>query len=123
MKKRGFTLVEMLGVMTILAVIFALLYPNIMHMLDKSKAEDYEEYRSNIQLAAEAYVTSNNLDSNLVNVGDKVSVTYSDLLNSGFLSSKIVNPKTGVGVGDEPNVKVTITLTSNNTYEYTIEEG
>lgn len=123
MKKRGFTLVEMLGVVTILAVIFALLYPNIMNMLDKSKSDDYDEYRSNIHLSAEAYITSNGLDSSLINTGDKISITFEDLLKSGFLSSKVVNPKTGVSVGNEPSVKIIITLTENNTYEYTIEEG
>ena len=58
MKNKGFTLVEMLGVMTLLAVIFALVYPNIMNMMEKGKENEYKEYESNVFLATEAYVNA-----------------------------------------------------------------
>ena len=36
---------------------------------------------------------------------------------------EVINPKTGVSVGDKPNNKITVILNENNTYEYSIEEG
>lgn len=124
MKRKGFTLVEMLGVIALLAVIFALLYPNVMHMLEKGKNADYEEYKDNVFLAAEAYVNSNVDTSELDEVGESVSITYSDLLYSGFLSSKIVNSKTGKTVATEASdgYKVVVTVSSDRTFIYTIEQ-
>lgn len=122
MKNKGFTLVEMLGVMTLLVVIFAFIYPNVIQMLEKGKETDYAEYESSVFLATEAYVNSDTtLSSQLVNEGDSVFVTYSDLLTSGFLSSKLVNPKTNKSAGNESDKKVTITVTKDKTFTYTIE--
>ncbi len=123
MKKKGFTLVEMLGVMALLAIIFALLYPNVMHMLENGKNVDYEEYKDNVFLATEAYITSSYNPTPLTNVGDTTSVEYKTLLNNGFLSSKVVNPKTGDTVATEAGNgrKVKVTLESDKTFTYTIE--
>lgn len=125
MKKRGFTLVEMLGVMTLLAVIFALIYPNITNMLEKGKENEIKEYESNIFLATEAYINSDkNLSSQLINEGDEISVNFNVLLQSGYLSSNIVDPKTGESVTQNPsNKKVTVTVTNKKfIYSITSEE-
>ena len=123
MKREGFTLVEMLGVIALLAVIFALLYPNVMHMLENGKSSDYEEYKDNIFLATEAYINSNVDVSELDEVGESISITYSDLLYSGFMSSKIVNPKTGKTVATEAldGYKVVVTVSSDKSFIYVIE--
>lgn len=122
MKNKGFTLVEMLGVMTLLVVIFAFIYPNVIQMLEKGKETDYAEYENSVFLATEAYVNSDTtLSSQLVNEGDSVSVTYSDLLTNGFLSSKLVNPKTNKSAGNESAKKVTITVAKDKMFTYTIE--
>ena len=122
MKNKGFTLVEMLGVMTLLVVIFAFIYPNVIHMLEKGKETDYMKYESSVFLATEAYVNSDTtLSSQLVNEGDSLSITYSDLLTNGFLSSKLVNPKTNKSAGNEPDKVVTITVAKDKTFIYTIE--
>ena len=122
MKNKGFTLIEMLGVMTLLVVIFAFIYPNVIHMLEKGKETDYAEYESSVFLAAEAYVNSDTtLSSQLVNEGDSISITYSTLLTNGFLSSKLVNPKTNKAAGNEPDTVVTITVAKDKTFTYTIE--
>lgn len=122
MKSKGFTLVEMLGVMTLLVIIFAFIYPNVMHMLEKGKENEYVEYENSIFLATEAYVNSNtDLSSQLLNEGDSISVTYSDLLQNGFLSSKLVNPKSNKSTGSEPSKVITVTVSKNKTFTYTIE--
>ena len=124
MKNKGFTIVEMLGVMTLLAIIFAFLYPNIMHMLEGGKGTDYENYKNNVFLATEAYVNSDStISASLINEGDTTTVTYQDLLQSGFLSTKVVNPKTGDSVASEASngTKVIITVLSDKTFDYTIE--
>lgn len=124
MEKRGFTLTEMLGVMTLLVVIFALIYPNVINMMEKSKQSEYEEYLSNVYLATEAYINSNNeISSLLSDVGSTVKVTFSDLLASGYLNSKLVDPKTNERTSSNPSVEVVITVAKDKTFEYSIKES
>ena len=124
MKKRGFTLTEMLGVMTLLVVIFALIYPNVMNMMEKSKQSEYEEYLSNVYLATEAYINSNNeISSLLSDVGSEVTVSFSDLLASGYLNSKLVDPKTNKKTSSNPTVEVVITVAKDRTFTYSIKES
>jgi len=124
MKTRGFTLTEILGVMTLLAVIFALIYPNVMNMMEKSKETEYEEYLSNVYLATEAYVNSNTSISSLLSEpGNTTTVTFSELLSSGYLSSKLVNPRTGEIVATNASLKkVIVTIGSDKKFTYSIEE-
>ena len=123
MKNKGFTLVEILGVMTLLAVIFALVYPNVIHMLDQGKQAEYEEYQNDIFLATEAYLNSDvSMSSSLNGVGDEVSIPFVTLLESGFLSSSIVDPRTGHNVVEQANDKrVIVTKVADGTFSYSID--
>ena len=121
MKNKGFTLVEILGVMTLLGIIFALIYPNVMHMMEQAKQNEYEEYQDNIFLAAEAYVNANTtLASTLDSEGKTVNITYGELLENGYLSSKIVEPDSGKTVADLSAKTVTITV-KNKKFVYSIQ--
>lgn len=119
MKNKGFTLIEMLGVMTLLAIIFALIYPNAMEMLDKSKKQDYIEYERTIILATEAYINTND-DISMPATGNTVTVTFSDLMNSNYLSTNVMDPKTKKLVSSVPETKVKISVDTNGEYVYTI---
>ena len=122
MKNKGFTLVEMLGVMTLLAIIFALVYPNVIKMLEKGKTEDYSVFENNVYLAAETYVnSSNDISKQLVNTNDQVTITFGQLMEKGYLSSEIVDPRTGNSIKEEPGYLVIVTLNANKTYRYKIE--
>lgn len=122
MKRKGFTLIELLGVMTLLAIIFAFVYPNIIQMLDKGKESEYVEYESSVFLAAEAYVNSNTTLSNqLTNEGDSISISYSVLLENGFLNSKLTDPRTGQTVISLATNKVKVTVAKDKTFTYSIE--
>ena len=57
--KKGFTLVELLIVITILAIIMALAVPNIMKMGTKMKDRGYKSKAELIEKAAVNYVSSN----------------------------------------------------------------
>lgn len=121
MRNKGFTLVEMLGVMTLLVVIFAFIYPNVINMLESGKKNEYEEYESSVFLATEAYVNSNaTLSSQLIKEGDHVSIMYAELLQNGFLSSKLVNPRTNKTTGSESNKMVVVTVAKDKSFVYTI---
>lgn len=122
MKDKGFTLVEMLGVMTLLAIIFALVYPNAMEMLEKGKKQDYVEYEKTIELATEAYINASSSLS-MPTAGSSVSVKFSELMNNGYLSTNVINPKTKKTVLDTPNIEVTVSRGIDGKISYTLSEG
>ena len=123
MKNKGFTLTEMLGVMTLLVVIFAVIYPNVMNMMEEGKESEYEEYLNNVYLATEAYANAYTSVSSTLNLpGDSATVTFSDLLTSGYLSTKLVDPKSGeTVVTNAGNKKVIITVAKDKTFTYSME--
>jgi len=123
MNKKGFTLTEILGVMTLLAVIFAFVFPNVMNMMEQGKETEYEEYLSNVYLSAEAYVNSDSTLSTKLSTDKKLEVSFDSLLSSGYLSSKLVNPKNGKKTSNLSNNIVVITVASDNTFEYSIRES
>lgn len=120
MKNKGFTLIEMLGVMTLLVLIFAIVYPNAMEMLEKSKKQDYVDYQNTIILATEAYVNANGIS--MPTASETVTVTFSDLMNSNYLSTNVMNPRTKELVSENPSSEVKISLDEAGEYIYTIEE-
>lgn len=122
MKNKGFTLVEILGVMTLLGIIFALVYPNVINLLDKGEERNYKEYKENICLSAEAYIHSNiNVDtSNAFNNGENVEIHFYELVSSGFLSSNVVDPSNNKAVIDLGNNKVTVKLALDKSFDCNI---
>ena len=122
MKNKGFTLIEMLGVITLLAIIFALAYPNAMEMLDKGKKQDYVEFEKTVSLASEAYINSNSSLS-MPNSGETLKIKISDLMSSGFLSTNVMNPKTKKTVSETPNAFIVVSKDSSGNITYSVGEG
>ncbi len=85
MKKRGFTLVELLAVIAILSVILIISVPKIINQISDKKEETYEEYKSLIIAAARNYVIDYNLS-------DESVIALSDLCDLGYIECPIINP-------------------------------
>ena len=85
--KKGFTLVELIGVIVILGVIAAFSVPALTKTMKNSADKEYEEFVKNITLAAENYFhneTDGKIDS-------RVFIKISTLVNSGYLKKEIIN--------------------------------
>ena len=90
MKNKGFTLVELLGVLLILAVIALITFPIIDNLLVGSKEEAYQRSIDGILEAAEMYITS---EWNYPDTETK-KLSLQTLINSGFLEDKdIIDPR------------------------------
>ena len=86
----GFTLVELLGVLLILAVIALITFPIIDNLLVGSKEEAYQRSIDGILEAAEMYITS---EWNYPDTETK-KLSLQTLINEGFLENKdIVDPR------------------------------
>lgn len=99
--KRGFTLVELLAVITVLVIILTIAFPKVSNVLQESRENSYNSQVSMIESAAKRYISDNvkevTEDGNSVISRDKDNfVTIQALQKNGYLNSKkvIKNPIT-----------------------------
>ena len=89
MKKNAFTLIELLGVLLLLAIIALITFPIIDKTLTSAKEEAYNRQKDNIIEAARLYVTENgNYDTN------QKQLSFQTLIDAGFLKDgDILDPR------------------------------
>ena len=95
MNKKGFTLVEVLTVIAILAVLLLILAPNIFSLMEKNKEKSCNSLIDNIESAAKMYVTNNKYNLGFTCSNSK-NIDLQTLIDSGDLkpdtTDKITNP-------------------------------
>ena len=62
MRKQGFTLIEMMAIIIILAVIALFSFPSILELIDNNEIKNNEEQLSNLYMATENYIVQNYKD-------------------------------------------------------------
>ena len=116
--KKGFTLVELLGVLVVLGLISVIIVPKVIDSITTSKETAYQTQVETIENAAKKYGISNDLL--YPKEGEKKYIAVKDLIAVGELSDKeIINPKTG----NKMNGYVLVEYNSGyHQYEYTYVE-
>ena len=89
MKKNAFTLIELLGVLLLLAIIALITFPIIDKTLTSAKEEAYNRQKDNIIEAARLYVTQNGNYN-----ASKKQLSFQTLIDAGFLKDgEILDPR------------------------------
>ena len=110
MKKNGFTLAELLGVITILSIILLIAIPTIDRMLKEGKTDLYTSQIKSIEAAAKMWGTDH--IGELPDINETKSITLSRLWHDGYMEEDTINPKT-----DEPfSGSLEIKITNHGTY-------
>lgn len=92
--ERGFTLVELLAAIVIVALISILVFPSILNQFTKSKGTVNETAKEAYVNATELYLDNNvNLQQYIVDT--KICVSFEVLVNNGNLKEPIKNLETG----------------------------
>ena len=87
---KAFTLIELLGVLIVLAVISLITFPIIDESIKNSRTEAYNRAVDSIIQAAKSYSATNDLG----NSTDKQALYLEDIKLAGLLEKSIINPKT-----------------------------
>src|SRR5574344_8009 len=112
--KKGFTLIELIGVIVIISLLSLIIYPQVNTIIRNQKESLYNSQLKIVIDAAKNYVTSNSGSLDITSSGYLISI--SDLYNGGYIDkSNVINPKTGEAFNECIAVKYN---SKDNQYNY-----
>ena len=119
MKKKGFTLVELLAVIFILSLILVIAVPSVNRYIKQSKEKAYNTQISTIIEAAQAYASVN---SGLLPRKEEfvVKITLGQLKSSGLIKEEVKNPNDDKYFDDALTIEI---KKKGETYTYDIVES
>ena len=119
MKKKGFTLVELLAVIVILSLVLVIAVPSVNRYIKQSKEKAYNTQISTIIEAAQAYASAN---SGLLPRKEEfvVKITLGQLKSSGLIKEEVKNPNDDKYFDDALTIEI---KKKGETYNYDIVES
>lgn len=121
MKRNGFTLVELLGVVTILAMLGIIVVPTISKVISDNKRQLYDVQISNIKSGASNFVSENIFSDRLeISNNSSIGIRLGKLKELGYIDSDISNPITKNKFSDDMIIMIT---NHNNVFSYTVCDG
>lgn len=119
MNKKGFTLVELLGVIMVIAIILVVSVPNVLKTLKSISVKEYNAFLNNLYIATENYVETNrSLFPQLNNIGGRIDVPIQTLIDDDLIKKMGIDPDTGVEM--PTSYSVTATVQADKTIKYEI---
>lgn len=115
MKKKGFTLLELLGVIVLLGILALISLPAVKDYIDNSKEKLLNEQLEYLETSLKSWANANVFS--LPEQGDAIKLTLGQLKQSGYVDMKVANPKNNKCLSNE----MLFTITSkNNSYIYEV---
>ena len=87
--KKGFTLIEMLGVIVILSLLTLVTYTGVNTMNRKYKVKEFEDYKNTLCMSAQTYISRES-----IHVEDEFNIQVNELMVKGYIDKVIENPET-----------------------------
>lgn len=87
--KKGFTLVEMLGIIVVLSILVLITYVGINSMRKDTSEKEFEDYKKTVYMASETYIEMENIE-----VNGEYYIEINDLLSKSYIENIVKNPKT-----------------------------
>lgn len=116
--KKGFTLVELIGVVILIGLIALIAIPSVDYVITKTKNNAYNRTLDTLKDGLRNWVTDNK--ELIYEDGEEIIVTLSDLKEQGYVEYEIKNPKTSACLANTMQFKITrVKDTEKDTYEYT----
>ena len=130
-KTNGFTLIELMGVITLLAILALIGIPVVEKHVNKGKREASQIQKSNIELAAKSWMSDNKVQtaSYFANCErednttpcNTLIISLKELVDSGYIDDeKLEDPLTGNEI-DLDNSYVEIIYVAKKNYDYEVK--
>lgn len=119
MKKNGFTLVELLGVITILAMLGIIVVPVVSNIISNNKQKLYDVQIKNIKNAAADFVADNAFSIDIPS-NSSLGIRLGKLKELGYIDNDISNPNTKTKFDDSMLI---IIRNYDSNYSYVVCDG
>ena len=98
-EKSGFTLVELLGIIIIISLIFLFSFTNLSNTTKKNKENEYEMFVKDLCLSGQNYIYSN-LEKypETSKINSEITINVNDLIIEGLIDKNTLNPKTNTNI-------------------------
>lgn len=106
MKNKGFTLIELIITITLIAIISVTVGVSVSNMLSNQKEKDAEDMKATIENAACVYVEVENEGTTCPDDPSKNCVSLDELIKSGLLDNDLNNPLTNEDLDINSMVKI-----------------
>lgn len=116
--KKGFTMIELLAVFTLLGIILVIALPKMTSLLKKSDDGSYKSFVKTIEIATEAYV----VDNMVIKKGESKNIQLNVLINNGYLKSNLKNPRNKQKVSSMTNSYITVSKNNDGILTYQFHE-
>lgn len=101
MKKNGFTMIELLLTIALLAVVTIIVAPQVFDLMEQNKKNSCESTLNSVTKAAQMYVSENKYDLGFTCDGSAKTVTLKTLYDYDYLSGTVVGDE-NTGYFDNP---------------------
>ena len=120
MRKNAFTMVELIGVIVILALMLLIAVPSVNNAIKTSEENKKQEALNNIYMAAENYLLANYDNYTSLNmIGNSDYIYVMDLINEQYMDVDTLNPNDDSIFDHKDVVKVTRNQDDTFSYELT----
>ena len=127
MNKKGFTLIETIMVIAILALLMLILVPNVIVLINKNNIKSCHNLEESIKNATKMYVTNNKYELGFscpsTDIISNINVSIEKLIESGDLklsTDELINPKDDSKI-EGKSVEVTYNCdTKEFTYKFSL---
>ncbi|MFV0249524.1 MAG: type II secretion system protein [Bacilli bacterium] len=117
--KNGFTLVEMMAVLMVLAIITVVTVPLAMNLVQSANESQKENFLNDLYLSAEAYIQDNIDTFSILDIqNSKAYISIEDIIQSDYINSQTYDPNTGEILENESEYTIIVTKDENNTLNY-----
>ncbi len=114
-KRSGFTLIEVILVIAIVAIVTLILAPSVLVLVGENNKRSCENLKKSIETAAKMYVTNNkySLGFECDSPNNTKNIKFRTLIESGDLrDTKLINPVTDEEISEDGIVTVTYDCSS-----------
>lgn len=113
MKKKGFTLVELIVTIGIMALIGVVISTNMLGLFDKQADKDYEEFVNRMEEAACMYLETDSTKKNSCRNSSGCFITSAELIKKGYIDENQKDPNTQELIKNNSDYDVKVCFKNN----------